>query len=680
MSFKVISDYEPRGDQPKAIEKIVEYINSGRRFLTLKGVTGSGKTYTLAKAMEQIDKPVLIISHNKTLAAQLFGEFQGFLKEDNVEFFISYYDYYQPEAYIPSSDTYIEKDADINDQIEKLRLRATAALMGSRDVAIIASVSCIYGLGSPEDYEAMTVRINKDGTTKRKELMRELVDLHYVRNPIDFSEGTFRARGDVVEVFPSYAERPFRVEFWGDDVERISEIDHLTGEVIKDLDSVAIYAAKHFVTTHDKIKVAVEKIRKELTARLKELRDNEQLLAAERLESRTNYDIELMLELGYCSGIENYSRHIAGREEGERPGCLMDYFPKGDFVVIIDESHVTIPQLKAMFKGDRSRKMTLVEHGFRLPSALDNRPLFFEEFLELAPQIIFVSATPGNWEIEQSGDAVIELINRPTGLIDPEMIVRPTRGQVEDLLGECRKRVAKGERVLVTTLTKKMSEQLADYLNSYNITARYLHSEIDSLERVEILRDLRLGNFDVLVGVNLLREGLDLPEVSLVAIMDADREGFLRSYRSLVQVSGRAARNLGGQVILYADKITDSMKAAMDETKHRREVQIAFNKEHNITPKSIVKSLDEIMATTKIADNMRKEDKEEYDKPEYLERLPDGSKVEEMTRLMKQAAKDLNFEYAAFLRDQIKDMEKNLPVKTLDKKKKNKPISRFLKK
>ncbi|MFP4459110.1 MAG: excinuclease ABC subunit UvrB [Candidatus Zixiibacteriota bacterium] len=676
--FDVVSKYEPMGDQPKAIEKMVEFINSGHKYSTLLGVTGSGKTYTMAKVLEQINRPTLIISHNKTLAAQLFGEFKTLLPNNAVEYFISYYDYYQPEAYIPSSDTYIEKDADINEQIDRLRLRATSSLMERHDVAIVSSVSCIYGLGSPEDYRDMSVAIEVGKEPFRDDILHKLVAIHYTRNAIDFSEGTFRVRGDVIEIFPPYAENPYRVEFFGDEPERIVEIDRVTGELLDEHDKLFIYGARHFVTPHEKIKAATMKIRKELSQRLRELRQNNKLLAAERLETRTNYDLELMLELGYCSGIENYSRHLAGREEGERPGCLMDYFPD-DFLVIIDESHVTLPQLRAMYNGDRSRKMSLVEHGFRLPSALDNRPLYFEEFLELANQVVFVSATPGDFEKEKSGDAIVELINRPTGLIDPKMQIRPTDGQVDDLLGECRKRVDKKERVLVTTLTKKMAEQLSDYLNNFGIDARYLHSEIDSLERVEILRDLRLGNFDVLVGVNLLREGLDLPEVSLVAIMDADREGFLRSFRSLVQVSGRAARNIEGTVLLYADKITNSMQAAMDETQRRRKVQIAFNKKHNITPKSIIKSVDEIMQSTKVADSLQREDEKGFKKPDYIDTLPEGGKIDELTRIMKQAAKELNFEYAAFLRDQIKDLEKNLPVNSLQSKKRKKPATRFLK-
>jgi excinuclease ABC subunit B len=654
----VVSDYEPRGDQPQAIEKLVELINSGKKDITLVGVTGSGKTYTLAKALERIHRPTLVISHNKTLAAQLFGEFKTFFPKNAVEYFISYYDYYQPEAYIPQSDTYIEKDADINVQIDRLRLRATSQLLDRRDVVVVASVSCIFGLGSPEDYREMTIRIKKNSHPARKDHLLRLVELHYTRNPVDFSEGTFRVRGDVVEIFPPYSERPFRIEFFGEEPEGIFEIDQLTGEVVSELDSLSIYAAKHFVTPREKMRSASVEIRKELTERLKFLRDENRLLAAERLETRTNYDLEMMREIGYCSGIENYSRHLAGREEGQRPSVFLDYFPK-DFLVIIDESHVTLPQLRAMYKGDRSRKETLVEHGFRLPSALDNRPLYFEEFLSLVPQIVYVSATPGDWEKQRSEGALVELINRPTGLVDPRMIIKPTKGQVEDLLGEVRKRTEAGERALVTTLTKKMSEQLADYLVAHGIKARYLHSEIDSLERVDILRDLRLGNFDVLVGVNLLREGLDLPEVSLVAIMDADREGFLRSYRSLIQVSGRAARHIEGTVLLYADKITDSMQKAIDETERRRLVQLKYNQDNNIIPKSIFKSVSEIMLTTSIADNRDKSEEQTFSAPKYLNELPQESRIEELQRLMKQASKELNFEYAPFYGTKLKKLRKS---------------------
>jgi len=675
--FKVVSEYEPRGDQPQAIKELLGYINKGQRYTILKGVTGSGKTYTIAKMIEQLNRPCLVISHNKTLAAQLFGEFKTFYPENNVEYFISYYDYYQPEAYIPSSDTYIEKDADVNEHIDRLRLRATSTLMDKRDVIIVASVSCIYGLGNPKDYRAMTIAVNKEEGPKRDDLIRMLADIFYKRNPVDFSEGSFRVRGDVVEIFPPYAEFPFRIDYFGDSPEEISEFNPITGEVIKTMDSLSIYSTKHFVSTPERLKNAVMRIRQELAQRLKELRDNNMLVAAERLETRTNYDIELMLELGYCSGIENYSRHIAGREEGERPDVLLDYFPD-DFVCIIDESHVTVPQLKAMYRGDRSRKETLVEHGFRLPSALDNRPLYFEEFLSKAKQIVFVTATPGDWEKDVSGNAVVELINRPTGLVDPEMIVKPTRGQIEDLLGEIRERIEKNERVLVTTLTKKMSEQLADYLSGYNVRSRYLHSEITSIERVEILRDLRLGNFDVLVGVNLLREGLDLPEVSLVAIMDADKEGFLRSYRSLIQVSGRAARHISGKVILYADRITNSMELAMKETNNRRSVQLEFNKKHNIIPKTIHKTVDDIMKTTGIVGSKKSEDViSDYHTPGYLKQLPEESKIEELMRLMKQASKELNFEYAAFLRDEIKEIEKKLPTQAITKSRRKPKFNRF---
>ncbi|HHS50121.1 MAG TPA: excinuclease ABC subunit UvrB, partial [candidate division Zixibacteria bacterium] len=672
--------YSPAGDQPEAIDKLVERIERGEKYSTLLGVTGSGKTFTVANLVQRIQKPTLVISHNKTLAAQLFGEFSQFFPMNAIEYFISYYDYYQPEAYIPSSDTYIEKDADINEDIDRLRLRATTHLIDRRDTLIVSSVSCIYGLGNPEDYAFLMVQAEVGGRTSLQAFARKLVDIHYVRNEFELERGSFRIRGDVLEILPAYERDLIRIEFFGDEVERIVTANPLTGEIKTELDKVSIYPAKHFVTTTEKMKKAVKSIREELAERLAEFRAQGKLLEAQRLEQRTYFDIEMMLELGYVSGIENYSRHLSGREPGSRPWCLLDYFPK-DFFVVIDESHVTIPQIRAMFNGDRSRKGTLVEYGFRLPSALDNRPLKFEEFLELAPQILFVSATPSKWEIEKSGEIVEQLV-RPTGLIDPEIEVRTTKGQVENLLAELRQITSRGERALVTTLTKKMAEDLSDYLSDFDLRVRYMHSEIDAIERVEILRDLRLGNFDVLIGVNLLREGLDLPEVTLVAIMDADKEGFLRSETSLVQTAGRAARNIAGKVILYADRITDSMARAMEETDRRRQAQIEYNIERGITPKSILKSVDDVMAATGIADSRgEKDEAPEPETPDYLESLPIEAKIDELERMMNSAAKNLEFEQAAFFRDEIRELEKLLPDSRKSKKKKvgnpHKKITRF---
>jgi len=679
--FKVHSAYKPTGDQPEAINKLVERIKAGEKYNTLLGVTGSGKTFTIANVVERVQKPTLVISHNKTLAAQLFGEFSQFFPQNAVEYFISYYDYYQPEAYIPQSDTYIEKDADINEDIDRLRLRATTHLMDRSDVLIVSSVSCIFGLGNPEDYAFLMVQANVGGRTSIQGFARRLVDIHYVRNEFELDRGTFRIRGDVLEVFPAYERDLIRIEFFGDEIERIVTADILTGEIKQELEQVSIYPAKHFVTTTDKMKRAVKSIRAELEDRLAELRAAGKLLEAQRLEQRTLFDIEMMLEVGYVNGIENYSRHLAGRPPGSRPWCLLDYFPK-DFLVVIDESHATLPQIRAMFNGDRSRKETLVEYGFRLPSALDNRPLRFEEFLEIAPQLLFVSATPANWEIEKSGGVVEQLV-RPTGLIDPEIEVRSTKGQIENLLGELRRIVDRGERALVTTLTKKMAESLSDYLSDFNLRVRYLHSDIDALDRVELIRDLRLGNFDILVGVNLLREGLDLPEVTLVAILDADKEGFLRSETSLVQTAGRAARNVAGKVLLYADRITDSMGRAISETERRREAQTKFNKIHGITPRTIIKSVEDVLATTGIADAKKSEQKPEPEKPEYLESLPIEAKIDELERMMESAAKNLEFEQAAFFRDEIRELEKALPPSRKKERKKGfvkysgKKITRF---
>ncbi len=679
--FVLKAPYLPSGDQPEAIEKLVERINRGEKYTTLLGVTGSGKTFTVANLIQRIQKPTLIISHNKTLAAQLFGEFSQFFPTNAVEYFISYYDYYQPEAYLPKSDTYIEKDADINEDIDRLRLRATTHLMDRPDTLIVASVSCIYGLGNPEDYAFLMVQAEVGKRTSLQAFARKLVDIHYVRNEFELDRGTFRLRGDVLEILPAYERDLIRIEFFGDEVERIVTANPLTGEVITEVEKISIYPAKHFVTTNEKMKIAVKSIREELAERLAQFRAEGKLIEAQRLEQRTYFDIEMMLELGYVSGIENYSRHLSGRPQGSRPWCLLDYFPK-DFLVVIDESHVSVPQIRAMFNGDRRRKETLVEYGFRLPSAMDNRPLRFEEFLELAPQILFVSATPSKWEIEKSGDIVEQLV-RPTGLIDPEIEVRTTKGQIENLLAELKQIASKGERALVTTLTKKMSEDLTDYLSEFDLRVRYMHSEIDAIERIEILRDLRLGNFDVLIGVNLLREGLDLPEVTLVAIMDADKEGFLRSETSIVQTAGRAARNIAGKVILYADKITDSMARAMQETDRRRNAQIAYNKEKGITPKSILKSVQDVMASTGLADSHEsKEQAPEPETPDYLESLPIEAKIDELERMMNSAAKNLEFEQAAFFRDEINELTQMLPESRRPKKKTkpsnpHKKITRF---
>ena len=660
--FKLISRYSPRGDQPEAIRKLTESIRAGNKYQTLLGVTGSGKTFTMAHIIANLNKPTLIISHNKTLAAQLYGELKSYFPENAVEYFISYYDYYQPEAYIPQSDVYIEKDASINEEIDRLRLKATASLLEREDVIIVASVSCIYGLGSPKDYRELLVFVNKGEEKEIHDLLRQLVDIHYTRNDIDFWRGSFRVRGDVVEIYPAYEDRVIRIEFFGDTIDRIGIVDPLTGEVLRDdLKQATIYPARHFLTTKDRLLGAIDSIKAELAERLEELQKQGKLLEAQRLDTRTRYDIEMMLEIGYCTGIENYSRHIAGRAPGSRPSVLLDYFPK-DFLVFIDESHVSVPQLKGMYRGDRARKETLIEYGFRLPSCLDNRPLFFEEFLQLAPQIVFVSATPADWEIKMSDGRVIEQLVRPTGLVDPKITVRPTQGQIEDLLGLIRERVKKHERVLVTTLTKRTSEELAEYLAEFDIKVRYLHSEIQALERVEILRDLRLGEFDVLVGVNLLREGLDLPEVSLVAILDADREGFLRSKRSLIQIAGRAARNAAGEVILYADRMTDSMQAAIAETERRRNIQLEFNKRHHITPHSIEKTREEILGTTSIADVIMKGKAEKPPMPAMNigDKLSIQDTIHELTKLMKSAAEMLDFEKAAFYRDEIKRLRKTM--------------------
>jgi excinuclease ABC subunit B len=661
--FNLVSDYKPSGDQPVAIRELTEGIRQGQKHQTLLGVTGSGKTYTMAQIMQNINKPTLVISHNKTLAAQLYGEFKQLFPQNVVEFFISYYDYYQPEAYIPQTDTYIEKDSSINDEIDRLRLRATSSLLSGRDdVVVVASVSCIYGIGSPHDYRNEMVLIRRGEKMGRRHLQQLLIESLYARNDVEFLRGIFRVRGDVVEIFPAYEiEQAIRVEFFGDEIESIKTFDPLTGVPAIEMEEVAIYPARHFVTSEENLTRAIVGIEAELVERLTDLRAMGKYLEAQRLEQRTRFDIEMMKEVGYCSGIENYSRHITAREAGQRPYTLLDYFPK-DFLMFIDESHQTLPQLRAMYHGDRSRKTTLVEYGFRLPSALDNRPLKFEEFEGMVNQVVYVSATPDKYELEKSGGVFVEQVIRPTGIVDPEVEVRPVKNQMDDLLHEIRGRVKSGERTLVTTLTKRMAEDLTEYLRGLNIRVKYIHSDIDSLERVSILRDLRLGEFDVLVGVNLLREGLDLPEVSLVAILDADKEGFLRSEKSLIQTAGRAARNIGSRVILYADTVTKSMKRMMDETGRRRQIQSDYNTEHKIQPKSIVKSADEIRASTAIADvrangeerTRRLQQASVSEPPEkYLTDQQKTELIDRLTKEMYQAAKDLDFEKAAELRDEI---------------------------
>ena len=654
--FELVSKYQPQGDQPEAINDLVRGISKGDRYQTLLGVTGSGKTFTIANVVAQVSLPTLVISHNKTLAAQLFGEFKAFFPKNAVEFFISYYDYYQPEAYVPTTDTYIEKDSSINEEIDRLRLKATSSLLSRRDVIIIASVSCIYGLGSPKDYQDLLVVAKEGERIERNDLLLKLIDIQYNRNDFDFQRGTFRVRGDVVDVFPAYEEFAVRLEFFGNEIENIYAIDTLTGAVQEEMDLAIIYPARHFVTTEEKMKQATVAIRSELKDQLSLLRAQGKLLEAQRLEMRTNYDLEMMQEVGYCSGIENYSRHIAGRAKGEPPYTLLDFFPE-KYLVIIDESHQSIPQIRAMYRGDRSRKETLVEHGFRLPSALDNRPLKFEEFEQRVPQVVFVSATPADYELGKSGGVIVEQVIRPTGLVDPVIEVRPVATQIDDLINEIRERVAMKERTLVTTLTKRMAEDLTEYLLGVNIRVRYLHSEIDALERVDILRDLRLAQFDVLVGINLLREGLDLPEVSLVAILDADKEGYLRSYVSLMQTSGRAARNIGGKVIFYADRITDSMRRTIDETTRRREKQLAYNDERGITARTIFKSAEEILAATSIADVRHRLQKIAEPKIEYGN-LDRAELLERLEKEMQAAAANLEFERAATIRDEIKRIRK----------------------
>ena len=679
--FKVEAPFTPTGDQPTAIQSLTDGIERGEWAQVLLGATGTGKTFTMAKVIEAVQKPTLIIAHNKTLAAQLCSEFKSFFPNNAVEYFVSYYDFYQPEAYIPSSDTYIEKDASINDEIDKLRHSATMSLFERRDVIIVASVSCIYGLGDPEDYSDLVLSLRLGQTKSRDEILSKLVDIQYTRNDMNFIRGTFRVQGDTIEIFPAaYSERAIRVELFGDEIDRLVEVDALTGEVIAERKHVAVYPASHYVTTKEKMKIAVERIEVELDEQLAKLKAGDRLLEAQRLEQRTRYDIEMMQEMGYCSGIENYSRHMSERKAGEAPYTLIDYFPD-DFLIMVDESHVTIPQVRAMYNGDRARKESLIEYGFRLPSALDNRPLKFDEFVERINQIVYVSATPGPYEMEVETN-VAEQIIRPTGLLDPSIEIRPIKGQMDDLLGEIHKRAAKNERVLVTTLTKKMAEDLTEFLKEMGVRVRYLHSDIVTIERAEIIRDLRAGVFDVLVGINLLREGLDMPEVSLVAILDADKEGFLRSDTAMIQTIGRAARNVNGHVIMYADRVTGSMQRAMDETDRRRAVQEAYNIEHHITPKSVSKDVKELIELTKIEEDMVTDGKglspkkgkkkssaagmdhghepyaQDADTTKVAEITAEElyNKIEELDRQMKAAAKQLEFEKAAKLRDQLGEL------------------------
>ena len=656
--FKLRSNMVPKGDQPQAIEELLEGLKAGRKHQTLLGVTGSGKTFTVANVIARYGRPVLVISHNKTLAAQLYGELKAFFPDNAVEFFISYYDYYQPEAYLPTTDTYIEKDTSINEDIDRLRLRATASLLEREDVIIVASVSCIYGLGSPEEYKRQFLLLKTGAQYERDAVIRKLIDIHYNRNDIDFTRGNFRVRGDTIELIPAYYDSAFRIEFFGDEVERIRQINPLTGEIIAEKERLAVYPAKHFVTSRPQLEKALVSIKEELAERLQTVRAEDKLLEAQRLDSRTHYDLEMLNELGYCTGIENYSRHLTGRQPGERPFTLIDFFPR-DFITIIDESHQSIPQVRGMFAGDRSRKETLVAHGFRLPSALDNRPLFFEEFESLMNRTIYVSATPAEYELTKSEGVVVDQVIRPTGLLDPEIVVKPLATQVDDLLQQARQRQAKGERVLVTTLTKRMAEDLTEYMKKAALRVRYLHSEIATIDRTGIIRDLRLAEFDILVGVNLLREGLDLPEVSLVAILDADKEGFLRSASSLIQTAGRAARNKNGLVILYADKITNSMRKAIEETDRRRTKQLAYNKKHNINPETIYKTREEILCATQFADSKTIKEKT-FDKPSNFVRMGREDQLMFMMKAMKKAAENLDFETAMIIRDEINEMKQKI--------------------
>jgi len=659
--FEIVSDFQMTGDQPQAVDGLVEGLNKGFKHQTLLGVTGSGKTFTMANVIAKAQRPTLVICHNKTLAAQLSTEFKEFFPDSAVEYFVSYYDYYQPEAYIPRTDTFIEKEIDINEEIDKLRHAATRSLFTRRDVVIVASVSCIYGLGEPEEYRSFVVSLKKGESYPRQELLRRLVDMQYQRNDIDFTRGRFRVRGDTLEIQPSYEELALRVEFFGDDIERIMEIDPLTGELLRKLDAVDIYPAKHFVTSHGKLMLAIESIKQELTERLAELKSQGKLLEAARLEARTNYDMEMLREAGYCHAVENYSRHLAQRPAGSPPSTLLDYFPD-DFLLFIDESHMTIPQIRGMYHGDRSRKETLVEYGFRLPSALDNRPLNFTEFGQRINQVIYTSATPAEYESKHSRQVVEQLV-RPTGLLEPTVEIKPTKGQIDDLLEQIKARVDKKERCLVTTLTKRMAEELADYLIEMDVKTHYLHSEIDTLERVEILRDLRLGVYDVVVGINLLREGLDLPEVSLVAILDADKEGFLRSAWALIQTMGRAARHIDGKVIMYADTVTKSMQTAIDEIQRRRHIQQVYNKEHGITPRGIRKAIKDITARVKVAADVHAV----YDASAPLTREDVARLIKELEAQMKTAARNLEFEKAALIRDRIIELRKEFEPVEVEK-------------
>lgn len=655
--FKLHAPYKPAGDQPKAIKSLVEGIKKGYKFQTLLGVTGSGKTFTMANVIAEVEKPALILAPNKTLAAQLASEFRQFFPENAVEYFVSYYDYYQPEAYVPQIDLYIEKDASINEEIDRLRLRATSALLSRRDVIVVASVSAIYNLGSPQEYEETIIHLKRGKAVSIDEILRKLVKIKYERNDYELSRGKFRVRGDILEVYPAYEESALRIEFFGDEVERILQVDPLTGEILNQFEEVFIYPATHFVTSQDRLEAAIQSIEKELAWRLNELRKQGKLLEAQRLEMRTKYDIEMLRTVGYCTGIENYSRHLTGKPPGAPPDTLLDYFPE-DYIVFIDESHIAVPQLRGMYEGDRSRKETLVEYGFRLPSALDNRPLKFEEFIEKVPQVIFVSATPGPFELSVSSQ-IVEQIVRPTGLVDPEILVRPKGNQIDDLIGEIRKRVEKNERILVTCLTKKLAEHITEYLLENGIRAKYMHSDIDTLERVDILTGLRAGEFDVLVGINLLREGLDLPEVSLVAILDADREGFLRDERSLIQTIGRAARNVSGQVIMYADEITDSMRKAIEETNRRRRIQLEYNEKHGIKPQTIRKAISDILELT----NYRDLKKRRLGAEKLITKMPPEEIERAISALeeeMYAAAAELEFEKAAVLRDQIRELKEEL--------------------
>ena len=658
--FNLISEFQPSGDQPQAIKALVSSLKENTKHQTLLGITGSGKTFTIANVIQKLQRPTLIISHNKTLAAQLYGEFKQLFPHNAVEFFISYYDYYQPEAYLPVTDTFIEKDMSINEEIDILRLKATSSLIARKDVIVVSSVSCIYGIGSPAEYQDKVIQVQKSLNINRKKFFRRLVNIHYNRNDAVFERGTFRVRGDIIEIYLAYEDIGVRLEMFGDIIDSISRFNPLTGEVLKEMANEYIYPAKHFVTDQQTVKNIVGDIRVELTQRLETLRSNGDLLEAQRLEQRTNFDLEMMLEVGYCSGIENYSRYFSDREPGDRPYTLIDFFPS-DFLTIIDESHVTLPQIKGMYNGDRSRKEVLVEHGFRLPSALDNRPLQINEFLPLQNQIVHVSATPGDKELELCGGEIIEQIIRPTGLLDPKVEVRKTEGQIDDIIGEVRERANKNERTLITTLTKRMSEDLCDYLRGVNLRVRYLHSDIDSLERVKILRDLRLGEFDILVGINLLREGLDLPEVSLVVVLDADKQGFLRSHTSLMQVAGRAARHQDGRVILYADKISDAMKYLISETQRRRKIQGKYNEKKGITPSTISKSIENILSSTSVADSIQDDNNVIANrKGDDFSKMDKKLAVDMMRKEMIEASENLEFEKAANLRDEIKKLEKEL--------------------